>query len=58
MDKKIITKLNELQNKAIVVGTNMELSENANAHQLLSDLVSDVVDDTNEILGLLNKDKA
>ncbi|WEV37711.1 hypothetical protein [Lactobacillus sp. ESL0677] len=58
MDKKVITKLNELQNKAIVAGTNMELSENANAYQLLSDLVSDVVDDTNEILGLLNKDEA
>ncbi|MDF7683393.1 hypothetical protein PT287_07745 [Lactobacillus sp. ESL0679] len=58
MDKKVITKLNELQNKAIEAGTKMELSENASAHQLLSDLVSDVVDDTNEILGLLNKDEA
>lgn len=52
---KLIDMINNLQNKAIVAGTTMELSENANAAELLSSLVSDVVDDTNEILSLLKK---
>jgi short-subunit dehydrogenase involved in D-alanine esterification of teichoic acids len=54
MKNQVIDMINNLQNKAIITGTTMELSENANATELLSSLVSDVVDDTNEILNLLN----
>jgi hypothetical protein len=54
MNKQLIDMINNLQIKAITAGTTMEFSENANATELLSDLVSDVVDDTNEILNLLN----
>jgi hypothetical protein len=50
---KLIDMVKTLQSKAITAGTTMEFSENVNAAELLSDLVSDVVDDTNEILNLL-----
>lgn len=53
MKNQVINMINSLQSKAMEAGTTMELSENANAAELLSDLVSDVVDDTNEILSLL-----
>jgi hypothetical protein len=56
MKNQVINMINNLQNKAIIAGTNMALSENANVEELLSSLVSDVVDDTNEILNFL-KDK-